>query len=224
MLRCLHADLWPPCLQRIMGVKYSWPSNLHLTRECVDMMNKVFVSNPAQRINIAGIQAHPWFTKNLPDELKVGRTGDLHEGRGLSDDLTGKATVPDERPLAMLNASCWHQSYFTEMDVLTLHRNICLHDVIRTCLPVQIWACDVCPAGCQPLRVDKIILQVADLCPCLLQDGGKAAQKLMQPSPQSVDELKKILADARKKGTAPAKGEPQFCSGQCDAAFAGCSK
>eukprot|EP00891_Asterochloris_glomerata_P004326 jgi/Astpho2/4326/Aster-07415 len=99
-------------IQRIMGVKYSWPSNLHLTRECVDMMNKIFVSNPAQRINIAGIQAHPWFTKNLPDELK---------------------------------------------------------------------------------------------------DGGKAAQKLMQPSPQSVDELKKILADARKKGTAPAKahGKPE---------------
>ena len=65
-----------------MGVKYSWPSNLHLTRECVDMMNKIFVSNPAQRINIAGIQAHPWFTKNLPDELKVWRTGNPHEGQG----------------------------------------------------------------------------------------------------------------------------------------------
>ena len=58
------------------------------------------------------------------------------------------------------------------------------------------------------------MLHTADLCPCLLQDGGKAAQKLMQPSPQSVDELKKILADARKKGTAPAKGEPQACPGQ----------
>ena len=40
----------------------------------------------------------------------------------------------------------------------------------------------------------------------LTQDGGKAAQKMMQPSPQSVDELKKILADAHKKqGAAPAK-------------------
>lgn len=38
-----------------------------------------------------------------------------------------------------------------------------------------------------------------------LQDGGKAAQKLMQPSPQSVDGLKKIMDDARHKaGGAPA--------------------
>ena len=93
MLCCLHAELWLPCLQRIMGVKYSWPSNLHLTRECVDMMNKIFVSNPAQRINIAGIQAHPWFTKNLPDELKVWHTGDLHELWGLFGDVTERALV-----------------------------------------------------------------------------------------------------------------------------------
>ena len=32
----------------------------------------------------------------------------------------------------------------------------------------------------------------------------------MQPSSQSVDELKKVMAEARKKGTAPANGEPQF--------------
>ena len=57
-----------------MDVRYSWPSNLQLTPECVDMMNKIFVSNPEQRINILGIQSHPWFTKNLPDELKVRRT------------------------------------------------------------------------------------------------------------------------------------------------------
>ncbi|KAL3133461.1 Serine/threonine-protein kinase srk2a [Trebouxia sp. C0009 RCD-2024] len=93
-------------IQRIMGVKYSFPTNLHISRECLDMMSKIFVGNPANRISIAGIKSHPWFTKNLPDELK---------------------------------------------------------------------------------------------------DGGKAAQKLMQPSPQSVDALKKIMDDARHKaGGAPA--------------------
>lgn len=35
------------------------------------MMSKIFVGNPANRISIAGIKSHPWFTKNLPDELKV---------------------------------------------------------------------------------------------------------------------------------------------------------
>ena len=58
-------------VQRIMGVKYSFPTNLHISRECLDMMSKIFVGNPANRISIAGIKSHPWFTKNLPDELKV---------------------------------------------------------------------------------------------------------------------------------------------------------
>ena len=58
-------------LQRIMGVKYSFPSNLQLSKDCVDLISKVFVGNPANRINIAGIRMHPWFLKNLPEELKV---------------------------------------------------------------------------------------------------------------------------------------------------------
>ena len=54
-----------------MGVKYSFPSNLQLSKDCVDLISKVFVGNPANRINIAGIRMHPWFLKNLPEELKV---------------------------------------------------------------------------------------------------------------------------------------------------------
>lgn len=34
---------------------------------------------------------------------------------------------------------------------------------------------------------------------CDVQDEGKAAQKLMQPGPQSVDALKKIVEEARHK-------------------------
>ena len=93
LLRCLHADLWLLCLQRVMDVRYSWPSNLQLTQECMDMMNKIFVSSPEQRINIAGIQSHPWFTKDLPDELKVWRTGRQLDSRGLSGVLTERAFV-----------------------------------------------------------------------------------------------------------------------------------
>jgi serine/threonine protein kinase len=58
--------------QRIMGVKYSFPSNLHLSRECVDLISKIFQANPSNRISIAGIRAHPWFLKNLPEELRDG--------------------------------------------------------------------------------------------------------------------------------------------------------
>lgn len=59
-------------IQRIMGVKYSFPPSLHLSRECVDLIARIFVGNPANRISIAGIQKHPWFLRNLPEELADG--------------------------------------------------------------------------------------------------------------------------------------------------------
>jgi serine/threonine-protein kinase SRK2 len=65
--------LWLLCsaLQRIMGVKYSFPANLHLSKECLDLISRIFMANPGQRIKISEIKSHPWFLKNLPEELKV---------------------------------------------------------------------------------------------------------------------------------------------------------
>jgi serine/threonine-protein kinase SRK2 len=57
-------------IQRIMGVKYSFPANLQLSRECLDLMHRTFVANPAQRISIADIKQHPWYVRNLPPELR----------------------------------------------------------------------------------------------------------------------------------------------------------
>lgn len=31
-----------------MSVKYSFPANLHLSRECLDLISRIFVANPAQ--------------------------------------------------------------------------------------------------------------------------------------------------------------------------------
>ena len=61
----------PSTVQRIMGVKYSFPSNLHLSRECLDLISQVFVANPGNRVTLKGLKQHPWFLQNLPDELKV---------------------------------------------------------------------------------------------------------------------------------------------------------
>ena len=61
-----------PVLQRIMSVKYSFPTSLHLSRECLELISRIFVANPAQRMSIAQIKQHPWFLRNLPEELKVG--------------------------------------------------------------------------------------------------------------------------------------------------------
>jgi len=61
-----------PCtVQRIMSVKYSFPSNLHLSRECLDLLSQVFVANPGNRVTLKGLKQHPWFLLNLPDELKA---------------------------------------------------------------------------------------------------------------------------------------------------------
>lgn len=59
-------------IQRIMSVKYSFPSNLQLSKECLDLISKIFVSSTGQRVTIASIKKHPWFLKNLPEELKDG--------------------------------------------------------------------------------------------------------------------------------------------------------
>jgi serine/threonine protein kinase len=60
------------CLpQRIMSVKYSFPANLKLSADCLDLVTKIFNPNPAQRITVADIKKHPWFLKNLPAELMV---------------------------------------------------------------------------------------------------------------------------------------------------------
>jgi serine/threonine-protein kinase SRK2 len=59
-------------IQRIMGVKYAFPPGLHLSRECVDLLARIFVGSPGARLTIAGIRAHPWFRTNLPAELADG--------------------------------------------------------------------------------------------------------------------------------------------------------
>lgn len=57
-----------------MNVSYKFPSNLRLSRECLDLISQIFVANPAERVTLKGLKAHDWFLQNLPDELKVSAT------------------------------------------------------------------------------------------------------------------------------------------------------
>lgn len=36
-----------------------------------DLLARIFVANPAERITLSQIKQHPWFLKNLPIELAV---------------------------------------------------------------------------------------------------------------------------------------------------------
>jgi serine/threonine-protein kinase SRK2 len=58
-------------LQRILAVKYSIPPQLRISTECQDLLARIFVAAPAQRITLPEIKRHPWFLKNLPVELAV---------------------------------------------------------------------------------------------------------------------------------------------------------
>jgi serine/threonine-protein kinase SRK2 len=55
-----------------MAVKYSIPPQLRISVECQDLLARIFVANPAQRITLPDIKRHPWFLRNLPAELAVG--------------------------------------------------------------------------------------------------------------------------------------------------------
>ena len=60
--------------QRICSVQYEIPAALRLSAECVDLLRLILVGNPAQRITIPGILAHPWFQRHLPIDLQVRRS------------------------------------------------------------------------------------------------------------------------------------------------------
>ncbi|KAG0574141.1 hypothetical protein KC19_VG237500 [Ceratodon purpureus] len=54
---------------RILSVQYSIPDYVHISVECRHLLSRIFVANPAKRINIQEIKNHEWFLKNLPADL-----------------------------------------------------------------------------------------------------------------------------------------------------------
>lgn len=58
-------------VRNIKMANYHWPRTLQLTDEVKDLVNRILVPHSEQRITIDGIMQHPWYLKNLPDELRV---------------------------------------------------------------------------------------------------------------------------------------------------------
>ena len=46
------------------------PAHTPISSDCKDLLRKIFLPSPEQRITIQGIQRHPWFEKNLPQQVK----------------------------------------------------------------------------------------------------------------------------------------------------------
>jgi len=57
-------------VHRTVKGNYSIPSTVVLSEACKDLIRRIFVVNPHDRITLAAIQLHPWFMQNLPLRLQ----------------------------------------------------------------------------------------------------------------------------------------------------------
>lgn len=56
----------PFFLQRILQVDYTFPKRIPLSSECKDLLSRLLVANPANRITLPEILQHPWYLQDLP--------------------------------------------------------------------------------------------------------------------------------------------------------------
>ncbi len=56
----------PLASQLVYHASYTIPEGVEVSSSCQDLLARIFVPDPCQRIALDGIQRHPWFRKNLP--------------------------------------------------------------------------------------------------------------------------------------------------------------
>ena len=58
-------------LQCFCCFQWSIPAGVEISEECRDLLCRMLVRDPDKRITMAEIHQHPWFTANLPVEVRV---------------------------------------------------------------------------------------------------------------------------------------------------------
>lgn len=53
-------------LRRIIAVDYEIPSSPAISADCKDLMKKLLVKDPQERLTLHQVMHHPWFLKDLP--------------------------------------------------------------------------------------------------------------------------------------------------------------
>jgi serine/threonine-protein kinase SRK2 len=61
----------PTIIANIQSARYAWPRNLPISTECKDLLKRILVADAKRRITIGEVFRHPWFARNLADELRV---------------------------------------------------------------------------------------------------------------------------------------------------------
>ncbi|KAI7842253.1 hypothetical protein COHA_003894 [Chlorella ohadii] len=58
-------------IQHILHGSFDFPPDVPLSPECKDLIQRILVRNPAQRITLQQIQQHPWFLEDLPPDCQA---------------------------------------------------------------------------------------------------------------------------------------------------------
>ena len=53
-------------LQRILRVDYEFPPHVKASKDCQDMLARILVRDPAERLTVLQIQDDAWYRKDLP--------------------------------------------------------------------------------------------------------------------------------------------------------------
>ena len=52
--------------RKIVNANYDIPADVSVNPECVDLLLRILVPDPSERLSIEDIKMHPWFQRDLP--------------------------------------------------------------------------------------------------------------------------------------------------------------
>lgn len=108
-----EANRFQKVLYRIIAVDYHFPSRAPhgvVSETCKDLMRRIFVADPQQRITIPEIQAHPWYQQDLPpgltgfNDICLAQQGQIGAPLSAQSEEQIRATVQEAKVVRFSNS------------------------------------------------------------------------------------------------------------------------
>jgi serine/threonine-protein kinase SRK2 len=80
-------------IERIMAVQYTIPPNVDVSPGCRDLLQRIFVADPQQRISMRDVISHSWFVQNLPQELLPTLSEEVAKAKQNGQDMQEVAQI-----------------------------------------------------------------------------------------------------------------------------------
>lgn len=176
------AAVFPPLPP--VTTQWSIPSNIEISSECRDLLTRMLVRDPDERITMAQIHQHPWFIANLPMEVRERQ-------RKLAEDPFGD--VVQQRGSRLQNAPLAYC-------VLGVLAALPANDDTPWC-----WLCSQCSCVCA-VAVPVVLSACLSLslCPLLCMQAVSMNDSYLNDEDysgvQSEEDIKRILKDAQTPG------------------------